>query len=181
MLVPNSDTSIDSSTLDSVVGGVTASRKTVAVLDELLAHSIHLRDLYKNARWQTSGIQFHHLYLMFDSHYKGQLRLVDVLIDRIRMLDGAGRVFAGDFLQGTRFSYALRGRKAPVRLLRDLLDAHELVLSAARPTGRNDVQNDLSWVRDFAVGQVVLTNELQSWSVNEQLTGHEPKPGTSPK
>jgi len=167
------------STLDTVVVDVTASRKTVAVLDDLLAYSIRLRDTYKNARWQTSGIQFHHLHLMFDSHYKGQLRLVDVLMDRIRVLDGADRVFAGDFLQDTRFSYALRGRQAPVRLLRDLLDAHEQVLGAARPTGRNDAQNDLSW--DFAVGQVVLTNELQSSSVNEQLVSHEPKPRTSPK
>jgi starvation-inducible DNA-binding protein len=169
------------STLDGVAGEVTTSRKTVAVLDELLVHSIRLRDAYKNARWQTSGIQFQHLHLLFDSHYKGQLRLVDVLMDRIRMLDGADRVFAGDFLQRTRFSDALHGRKAPIRLLRDLLDAHELVLSAARPTERNDVQNDLSWVRDLAVGQVVLTNELQSWSVNEQLVSHEPKPRVSPK
>jgi hypothetical protein len=38
------------SALDPVVGDVTTSRKTVAVLDELLAHSIRLRDAYKNAR-----------------------------------------------------------------------------------------------------------------------------------
>jgi hypothetical protein len=46
------------SALDPVVGDVTTSRKTVAVLDELLAHSIRLRDAYKNARWHTSGVQF---------------------------------------------------------------------------------------------------------------------------
>ena len=34
------------------------SFKTVAVLEELLAQSIHLRDLYKHARWQTSDIQY---------------------------------------------------------------------------------------------------------------------------
>jgi hypothetical protein len=58
MLVPNSETSIDSSTLDLALVDVRTSRKTVAVLDELLAHSIRMRDAYKNARWQTSGIQF---------------------------------------------------------------------------------------------------------------------------
>jgi hypothetical protein len=39
---------------------------------------------------------------------------------------------AGTFLQGTRPTCALRGHLAPNRLLCDLLDAHELVLSAAR-------------------------------------------------
>jgi uncharacterized protein YecT (DUF1311 family) len=66
------------------------------ILDELLGHSIRLRDLHKNARWQTSGLQFHHLHLLFDGRYKEQLRLVDVPVDRIRMLGGAGRVFARD-------------------------------------------------------------------------------------
>src|SRR5260370_3620782 len=34
------------------------SCKTVVVLEELLAQSIHLRDLYKHAGWQTSDIQY---------------------------------------------------------------------------------------------------------------------------
>jgi hypothetical protein len=48
--------------------------------------------------------------------------------------------------------------------MRDLLERHELVLNEARPIGHDD----RSWVRDFAVGQVVLTNDLQAWSLNEQ-------------
>src|ERR1700730_12584404 len=73
-------------------------RKTIAVLEELLAQSIGLRDLYRGARWQTADIQFRRLRQLFDRHYQEQLRLVDVLIDRIHALNGAGRVFAGDFL-----------------------------------------------------------------------------------
>ena len=138
----------------------------------MLTHSIRLRDLYKYARWQTSDLQFHRLYLLFNGHYQEQIRLVDVLIDRVRMLGGLGCVFAGDFLQGTQFSYALRGRASLVRLLRDPLDAHELVLSAARPTGLNK-RTDRSWTRDFAVGQVVLINDLQSVSVAEHLAARE--------
>jgi hypothetical protein len=52
----------------------------------------------------------------------------------------------------------LRGPRALNGLLHDFLDAHESVLSAACPRESNE---DHSWVRDFAVGRVVLTNEQQ--------------------
>jgi starvation-inducible DNA-binding protein len=173
MLVSNNDTTIDSSVVAPPRETGVASGKIVEVLSELLTHSIRLRDLYKFARWQTSDLQFHRLYLVFDGHYQEQIRLVDVLIDRVRMLGGVRHVFAGDFLQGTQFSYALRCRASPIRLLRDLLDAHELVLITARPTGLNNERTDRSWTRDFAVGQVVLTNDLQSVSVAEHLAARE--------
>jgi DNA-binding ferritin-like protein len=138
-----------------------AGRDTVTALEELLAHSIQLRDLYKYGRLHAANIRFHHL---FHSHYKEQLRVVDVLIDRIRMVGGTGRVFASDFLQGGQSTCVHRGRWSPAGLMRDLLERHELVLSLARPVGRDD----RSWAHDFAVGQVVLTNDLQAWSINEQ-------------
>ena len=143
------------------------------VLELLLAHSIHLRDLYKNARWQTADIQFRRLRQLFDGHYKEQIHLVDVLIDRIHALNGAGRVFAGDFLHRTQFSQLLRGRASATRLLAELLDAHESVLHAALPTRTKDGQVSHSWTRDFAVGQVVLTNDQQILAVSEQLMHRE--------
>jgi starvation-inducible DNA-binding protein len=169
MLVSNSETTIHSSVIARPREAGVASGKTVEVLSELLTHSIRLRDLYKYARWQTSDLRFHGLYLALDAHYQQQIRLVDVLIDRVRILGGAHHVFARDFLEGTQFSHALRGRASPVKLLRDLLDAHELVFSVANPTGLNDERMNRSWTRDFAVGHVVLTNDLQSVSVAEHL------------
>jgi hypothetical protein len=113
MLEPNSETTVESSRLASVVANDGTLRRTAALLDELLVHSIKLRDLYKSARWQTADIQFRGLRILFDDHYKEQLRLVDVLLDRLRTLGGAGRVLAGLLLQGTQFSCALRGRVSP--------------------------------------------------------------------
>jgi len=175
MLISNSGNTFDPSMDTPSTGDGGATSRTVMLLDALLAHSIRLRDLYTNARWQTSDIQFHQLRLLFDGHYKEQLRLVDVLIDRIRMLGYTGRVLAGVFLQGTQFSYALRGRTSPIRLLRDLLGAHELVLSAACPRENSDSQDDNPSIRDFAVSQVVLTNDLQSRSICEQLIRRDGK------
>jgi hypothetical protein len=138
-----------------------AGRDAVTVLEELLAHSIQLRDLYKYGRLHAADMRFRHL---FHSHYREQLRVVDVLIDRIRMLGGSGHVFASDFLQDAASSCKYRGRWSPSGLVHALLERHELVLSAALPVGRDD----RSWAHDFAVGQVVLTNDLQAWSISDQ-------------
>jgi len=149
------------------------SRKTVEVLEVLLAHSIHLRDLYRNARWQTGAMQFRQLHQLFDGHYKEQIHLIDVLIDRIRALNGAGSLFARDFLDRAQFSQIVAGRASTRHLFVELLDAHESVLSAALPTGTRYGQVNSSCTRDFAVGQVVLTNDQQILAVSEQMTRRE--------
>src|SRR5271165_2119077 len=76
-----------------------ATDKTIALLNELLTHTLAVRDLYKSARCQAADIHVRHLRPLFDAHYQEQLRLVDVLVDRIRVLGGANRVLAGAFLQ----------------------------------------------------------------------------------
>jgi starvation-inducible DNA-binding protein len=146
-----------------------ASRTPIAVLEELLTHSIRLRDLYKNARWQISSGQCGGLRRILDDHYKEQLSLIDVIIDRIRVLGGAVGVFASEFLQSPP-SCRLRGPRGLNRLLHDFFDAHESVLSAARPHDAND---DQPLVRDSAVGQVVLINEQQCESINGVLLKNE--------
>src|SRR3984957_20830203 len=49
---------------DTVVSpnGDAKLRHTMAVLEELLAQSIYLRDLYRSARWQTAAIQYRRLH-----------------------------------------------------------------------------------------------------------------------
>jgi len=178
MQAATNDPTIDPPAGTNLTASKSESRKTVEVLEALLAHSIHLRDLYKNARWQTADIQFHRLRQVFDGHYKEQVHLVDVLIDRIHALNGAGRIFASDFLHRTQFSQLLRGRTSATDLLAELLDAHESVLNAALPTAAlptqaKDGQVSRSWTRDLAVGQVVLTNDQQILAVSEQLMNRE--------
>ena len=111
--------------------------------------------------------------------YKEQIRLVDVLVDRIRELNGAGGIFAGDFLHETQFSQSHRGSASATLLLVELLDAHESVLNWALPTGTGEEQLNGSWTRDFAVGQVVLANDEQSLAVRDQLM-HRKRMPTQP-
>lgn len=172
MLVSVCDQVSDPRDTVASVDGEAKLRHTVAVLEELLAQTICLRDLYRNARWQTTDIQHRRLRHLFDRHYKEQLQLVDVLLDRIRTLGGGRQIFARNFLQGTQFASALRGNKAVSHLLNELLDAHESVLNIGRPDGS---AMNAQWAHDFAVGEVVLTNDAQSSSISDQLVDCDPR------
>ena len=174
MLVSSCDPVGDPRDATAAADGNADLRRTIAVLEELLAQSIYLRDLYRSARWQTADIQYCRLRQVFDRHYKEQLCLVDLLVDRIRILGGGQQVFARNFLQGTRFACALRGNKAVGRLLNELLDAHESVLNAGRQKGST---MNAQWAQDFVLGQVLLANDAQSSSISEQMVGCESTQG----
>jgi starvation-inducible DNA-binding protein len=169
MLKSNINATAESYAIACTTADDGASRRTASLLEELLVHSIKLRDLYKSARWQAADIQFRGLRVLFEDHYKEQLRLVDVLLDRLRMLGGAGCVLAGLLMQGTQFSCALRGRVLPIRLLLGLLEAHDAVLAAARSGANGHECTDSATSGDFAAGQVVLVNNMQFKSISDQL------------
>src|ERR1700674_3375007 len=57
-------------------------------LNQLLADTMALRDLYKKCHWQVSGPTFYSLHLLFDKHSGEQGALVDLLAERIQTLGG---------------------------------------------------------------------------------------------
>jgi hypothetical protein len=50
------------------------SRNSVENLNQLLADTITLRDLYKKCHWQVAGHTFYQLHLLFDKHAAEQRR-----------------------------------------------------------------------------------------------------------
>ena len=147
--------------------------KSVAALNRLLAHTMALRDLYKKAHWQTSGASFYELHLLFDKHYEEHLEIMDALAERVQTLGGVALALANDVVEETRIARAPRGRERVVDQLRRLVDAHEIVLEEARPLAREAAERGDDGSNDLIVSQVVRTNELQSWFVNEHLHAHD--------
>ena len=60
----------------------------VDALNQLLADTMALRDMYKKHHWQVSGPTFYQLHLLFDKHYEEQVALVDLLAERVQLLGG---------------------------------------------------------------------------------------------
>lgn len=138
-------------------------------LNQLLADTITLRDLYKKHHWQVAGHTFYQLHLLFDKHYGEQNELVDSIAERIQLLGGISLAMAPDIAETTLIPRPPRGREeVPVQISR-LLEAHEIILKEARTMARlaGDAGDD--GTNDLLVSDVIRTNELQVWFVSEHL------------
>jgi starvation-inducible DNA-binding protein len=144
-------------------------RASAANLNQLLADTITLRDLYKKHHWQVSGPTFYSLHLLFDKHFGEQNDLVDALAERIMLLGGVSVAMSADVAEMTFVPRPPRGREeVPVQLSR-LLHAHQIVLEEARAMARQAAQEGDDGSNDLLVSEVIRTNEMQVWFVAEHL------------
>jgi starvation-inducible DNA-binding protein len=146
-----------------------ACQQGVDNLNQLLADTTSLRDLYKKHHWQVAGPTFNQLHLLFDKHYEQQNELVDAIAERIQLLGGVGIAMAHDVAERTLIPRPPKGREAvPVQISR-LLHAHEIVLKEARTMARQASESGDDGTNDLIVSNVIRTNELQVWFVGEHL------------
>jgi starvation-inducible DNA-binding protein len=144
-------------------------RASADVLNQTLADTMTLRDMYKKHHWQVAGHTFYQLHLLFDKHYGEQSELVDLLAERIQILGGISVAMAADVAEETRIPRPPRGREeVPVQISR-LLEAHELILTQARAAAKAADQAGDDGTNDLLVSNVIRTNEMQVWFLAEHL------------
>ena len=140
-----------------------------AQLNQLLADTMTLRDLYKKSHWQVAGPTFYQLHLLYDKHYDEQVELVDSIAERIQLLGGVSIAMAADVAETTQIERPPRGREeVPVQLSR-LLDAHQVIIREARTLARRASLLGDDGTNDLVVSEVLRTNELQVWFLSEHL------------
>ena len=138
-------------------------------LNQLLADTLTLRDLYKKSHWQVAGPTFYQLHLLYDKHHGEQDELVDSIAERIQLLGGVSIAMAADVAETTQIERPPRGREeVPVQLSR-LLDAHQVIIRAARTLARRASALGDDGTNDLIVSEVLRTNELQVWFLSEHL------------
>jgi starvation-inducible DNA-binding protein len=138
-------------------------------LNQLLADSMTLRDLYKKSHWQVAGPTFYQLHLLFDKHFGEQVEIVDTIAERIQLLGGISIAMAADVAETTRIERPPRGREeVPVQISR-LLDAHQVIVEQCRTLAARASELGDDGTNDMAVSDVLRTNELQSWFLSEHL------------
>jgi starvation-inducible DNA-binding protein len=143
--------------------------EVAALLNLVLADTRILHDLYKKTHWLMRGETFYQLHLLMDKHAGEQAELVDSLAERVQTL---GAIAVGDPRHVAELTSVPRppdGAEEIPAMLSRLLEAHELVLVAARSAARraDEVGDDGS--NDLLVSEVVRTNELEAWFVAEHL------------
>src|SRR5437660_12299406 len=140
-----------------------------AQLNQLLADTMTLRDLYKKSHWQVAGPTFYQLHLLYDKHYDEQVELVDSIAERIQLLGGVSIAMAADVAEITQIERPPRGREeVPVQLSR-LLDAHQVIIRQARTLARRASLIGDDGTNDLVVSEVLRTKELQAWVLSEHL------------
>jgi starvation-inducible DNA-binding protein len=140
-----------------------------AQLNQLLADTMTLRDLYKKSHWQVAGPTFHQLHLLYDKHYDEQVELVDSIAERIQLLGGVSIAMAADVAETTQIERPPRGREeVPVQLSR-LLDAHQVIIREVRTLARRASLLGDDGTNDLVVSEVLRSNELQVWFLSEHL------------
>jgi len=146
-----------------------ACAQSAGNLNQLLADTITIRDMYKKHHWQVSGPTFYQLHLLYDKHYEEQNELVDGIAERIQLLGGISLAMAADVAETTIIPRPPRGREeVPVQISR-LLHAHEIVLKEARTMARLAAEREDDGTNDVLVSEVIRTNELQVWFVAEHV------------
>ena len=138
-------------------------------LNQMLADTMTLRDLYKKSHWQVAGPTFYQLHLLFDKHFNEQSELVDAIAERIQLLGGLSIAMAHDVAETTQIERPPRGREeVPVQLSR-LLEGHQIIIRHCRTLADRASKLGDDGTNDLVVSDVLRTNELQVWFVSEHL------------
>jgi starvation-inducible DNA-binding protein len=141
----------------------------VAKLNQLLADSIVLRDMYKKHHWQVSGPTFYQLHLLFDKHFDEQVEMVDTIAERVQLLGGVTIAMGGDVAEITRIPRPPRGREeVPVQISR-LLEAHKHVIQSCLDISEAADKAGDQGTNDLVVSDILRPNELQSWFIGQHL------------
>jgi starvation-inducible DNA-binding protein len=147
----------------------TAALQSVENLNQVLADTITLRDMYKKHHWQVAGPTFYSLHLLFDKHYEEQNELVDLLAERVQTLGGVSLAMAPDVAETTLIPRPPKGREeVPVQISR-LLHAHEIILKEARAMAKLAAESGDDGTNDLLVSDLIRTGEKEVWFLAEHL------------
>ena len=143
--------------------------KSCKALNQLLADSITLRDMYKKHHWQVAGPTFYQLHLLFDKHFEEQVEIVDTIAERIQLLGGVTIAMGGDVAEVSRIAKPPRGKEeVPVQISR-LLEAHKIIIEDCHKIAKQADESGDDGTNDLAVSDVLRANELQAWFIMQHL------------
>src|ERR1700744_3343473 len=138
-------------------------------LNQLLADSIAIRDMYKKHHWQVSGPTFYQLHLLFDKHFDEQVEMVDTIAERVQLLGGVTIAMGGDVAEIPRIQRPPRGREeVPVQISR-LLEAHKIIIQSCLDISDLADKAGDQGTNDLVISDILRPNELQSWFIGQHL------------
>ncbi len=148
--------------------GEDARAESVHLVNEILADSIILYNLYKKHHWLMRGHTFYQLHLLLDKHAEEQLALIDLMGERVQTL-GVAVADPRHVAEITTIERPPNGAEEVPVMLSRLIDAHEIIIQKIRVAiERTDESKDWG-TNDLLMSDVLRRNEIQTWFIAEHL------------
>jgi starvation-inducible DNA-binding protein len=146
-----------------------ARAESCELLNQVLADTVILFNLYKKHHWLVAGHTFYQLHLLFDKHAGEQLELVDLLAERVQSLGGIAISDPRHVAEITKIERPPNGAEEVPVMISRLLEAHEIIIREVREAIDKTEQNSDWGSNDLLMSDVLRTNELQVWFVAEHV------------
>ncbi len=144
-------------------------KQNVGMLNQLLADSITLYNLYKKHHWQVTGPTFYQLHLLLDKHAGEVLATVDEIAERIQTLGGVTTGMPFEVAEMTNIEHPPTGEEDIPAMLARTVNAHATVIKALRAGIEQTDDNKDYATNDLLVSRVLPMHELQVWFVSQHL------------
>lgn len=144
-------------------------KQNVALLNQLLADSITLYNLYKKHHWQVAGPTFYQLHLLLDKHAGEILETIDLIAERIQTLGGVSTGMPFEVAEMTRIERPPTGEEDIPAMLARTVNAHATVIKELREAIEITDQNKDYGTNDLLVSDVLRVHELQLWFISQHL------------
>src|SRR5579875_114286 len=144
-------------------------QRNVALLNQLLADSITLYNLYKKHHWQVAGPTFYQLHLLLDKHAEEIEKTIDLLAERIQMLGGVSISMPFDVVEMTRIERPPKGEEDIPAMLARTANAHATLISEIREAIEVTNQNKDYGTNDMLMSDILRTHEMHLWFISQHL------------
>lgn len=138
-------------------------------LNLVLADTQILYALYKKHHWLMRGHTFFQLHLLLDKHADEQLKLIDMIAERVQTLGGVAVGDPRHVAEMTRIPRPPDGVEEVPAMLSRLLEAHEMILIDAHDAAARTMEMGDDGTNDLMVSNVIRTGELEAWFIAEHL------------
>jgi starvation-inducible DNA-binding protein len=146
-----------------------ARLESCQLLNGINADSIILYNLYKKHHWLVRGPTFFQLHTLLDKHAEEQLKLIDMMAERVQTLGGVTIADPRHVAEVTTIPRPPDGVEDVPAMLSRLLEAHEIVIEKTRQAIEKTEQTEDWGTNDLLMSDVLRTNELQVWFIAEHL------------
>ncbi|SRR5579883_2892197 len=146
-----------------------AIKQSIGALNQLLADSITMYQLYKKHHWQVAGPTFYQLHLLLDKHAEEILETVDLIAERVQALGGVSIAMPFDVAEMTKIERPPTGEEDIPAMLARTANAHSLMIGELREAIDLTAKNQDAGTNDLLVSDVLRVHERQIWFITQHL------------